>query len=257
MPAELARERAELATWLSADPLSPYAALGLQPIGAGISVGAEPSDIPLPGVARGIITETGAGAVLTTGSERRALPRNQVLRLGTGFRMLVTGSPGRTAVAVFGSVRGAKPPSFYPYHAAARSTARLEAPERRGRFRVLGLDGAETEAVEAGFITVAIAGTAARLRVYRVGAADDEEAPLQIFFRDSTNSRGSYPAGRFVEVVPVAGGAYEVDFNRARNPYCAYSSIFPCPAPWPGNAIAARVEAGERYAGGGLDPGAR
>jgi uncharacterized protein (DUF1684 family) len=75
-------------------------------------------------------------------------------------------------------------------------------------------------------------------------------------FRDETNGRGSYPAGRFVSLSPIADGRYRLDFNRARNPFCAYSSAYPCPAPWRGNAIPAPVPAGERYEGGGLsDPG--
>ncbi len=43
-------------------------------------------------------------------------------------------------------------------------------------------------------------------------------------------------------------GRYRLDFNRSRNPFCAYSTAYPCPVPWPGNRIPARIEAGERYA---------
>ena len=149
--------------------------------------------------------------------------------------------------ASFGTVRGATPPQFFAYAPSVRFAVRLEPPERRGRFRVLGLDGAETEANEAGMVSVTMAGATTRLRVYRLGAADDDEAPLFIYFRDATNARETYPAGRFVELLPSADGGYELDFNRARNPYCAYSSVFPCPAPWPGNRLAAAVTAGEQY----------
>ena len=76
-----------------------------------------------------------------------------------------------------------------------------------------------------------------------------DESELEIFFRDGTNGRGSYPAGRFVSLVPAGDGQYRLDFNRARNPFCAYSSAYACPAPWRGNTIAADVSAGERYAG--------
>ena len=53
-------------------------------------------------------------------------------------------------------------------------------------------------------------------------------------------------------LAPAAAGRYRLDFNRARNPFCAYSSAYPCPAPWPGNTVPASVTAGERYDGGGL-----
>jgi uncharacterized protein (DUF1684 family) len=47
--------------------------------------------------------------------------------------------------------------------------------------------------------------------------------------------------------VPLGGNRYLADFNSARNPWCAYNTVFPCPAPWPGNTIRAKVEAGEKY----------
>ncbi len=245
--AEVARERAEFTAWLATDPLSPYAALGLQPIGPGISVGAEPSDLPLAGVPRGILTEAGSSVVLTTDGARRILPRGRAVPLSATARLVITGGPGRAVAASFGTVRGATPPQFFAYAPSLRIAVRLEPPERRGRFPVLGLDGAETDANEAGLVRVTMAGATTRLRVYRLGAADDDEAPLFIYFRDATNGRETYPAGRFIELLPSADGAYELDFNRARNPYCAYSSVFPCPAPWPGNRLAAAVRAGEQY----------
>lgn len=247
VPADLQRERDEFARWLTTDPTSPYAALGLHPVGSGMSIGAEPSDIPMPGVARGIITEERGVVALTSAGTRRVLPRERVVPLGGAYRLLVSGAPGRAVVVAFGAVRRPKPPLYYGHESGLRLSATLEPPERRGSFRTLGLDGAETAATEAGFVTLTLPTDRTRLRVYRVGAVEDEEAPLLIFFRDSTNARGTYPAGRFVELIPEGGGRYLVDFNRARNPYCAYSTIFPCPAPWPGNAVAAAIPAGERY----------
>jgi uncharacterized protein (DUF1684 family) len=88
------------------------------------------------------------------------------------------------------------------------------------------------------------------LRVRRIPTGDESE--LEIYFRDATNGHGTYPAGRFVPLVPLPDGRYRLDFHRARNPFCAYSSAFACPAPWRGNTIEAKVEAGERYLGGGL-----
>ena len=64
---------------------------------------------------------------------------------------------------------------------------------------------------------------------------------------DGTSGTGSYPAGRFVTLAPIAGGRYRLDFNRSRNPFCAYNAAYPCPAPWRGNTIAVPVAAGERY----------
>jgi uncharacterized protein (DUF1684 family) len=50
-----------------------------------------------------------------------------------------------------------------------------------------------------------------------------------------------------VELEPEGSDRYRLDFNRARNPFCAYSGVYPCPAPWSGNAIEDSITAGERY----------
>jgi len=245
-PRDLARERADFASWLETAPLSPYAVIALQPVGRGISIGAEPSDIPLPIAARGIAREEGGVVVLDQGNGRVLLPRGRAVPLDR-FRLVTSGGPGRAVVAAFGAVRQYRTPAYYPFAQDLNLTVTLEPPERHGTFRTLGLDGAETDAVEVGFASATLGRSRIRLRVYRVGAADDEEAPLLVFFRDSTNGHGSYPAGRFVELTPHGAAKYRLDFNRARNPFCAYSTVFPCPAPWPGNVIPAMIPAGERY----------
>ena len=90
------------------------------------------------------------------------------------------------------------------------------------------------------------------LRVLRILTPGSDESELMIFFRDGSNAVGTSPAGRFVELIPAEAGRYRLDFNRARNPYCAYNTAYPCPAPWRGNTIPVPVRAGEKYLGGGL-----
>jgi len=245
-PPELEQERREFARWLETAPLSPYAILALQPVGRGISIGYEPSDIPLAIGTRGMAQEANGVVTLDLGTSRLVLPHGRAVPLER-YQLVASGAPGRTVIAAYGVARRHQPPTYFPYAATLSLGVTLEPPERRGRFRILGLDGVETEATEAGFVRVVLGGTAARLRVYRIGAPEDEEAGLLIFARDGTSGHGSYPAGRFVELVPEGGQRFRLDFNRARNPFCAYSSAYPCPAPWPGNVLPARVEAGEQY----------
>lgn len=253
IPPDLARDRAAYSQWLMTASLSPFSARAVQPIGAGLSLGAEPADMPLSGVPRGTLTEEHGTVALVRGSVRRTIPRNRPIELGAGHRLVIAGPAGRTIVAAYGPVRSPKAPDYFDHRPGLAFTVVLLPPERKGRFPILGPDGVETEAAEAGFAAVPVAGDTVRLRVYQVGAADDEETELLIFFRDASNGHGSYPAGRFVELLPLSGGRYRLDFNRARNPFCAYNSVFPCPAPWPGNHLAASIAAGERYSGGGLE----
>ena len=42
-------------------------------------------------------------------------------------------------------------------------------------------------------------------------------------FSDLTSGTETYPAGRFIDLDRTATGLYELDFNRAYNPYCYYN----------------------------------
>jgi uncharacterized protein (DUF1684 family) len=165
----------------------------------------------------------------------------------------VDGAAGRSVLTVFASKRSGKSPQHFPYDSGLVFVGTLAPPERPGSVRILAADGVEVEAHEAGTVGVPIGGSRTRLRVLRIPAGTGEESELEIYFQDGTNGTTTYPAGRFVTLTPVAAGRYRLDFNRARNPFCAYSSAYPCPVPWRGNTISTPVEAGERYVGGGLD----
>ena len=250
-PPDIARERAAFAEWLSEAPSSPLAAVAQQPIGSGITLGPPKADVPLAGVAEHRVGERG-GVVSLEGPEgSRVLPAGRTVALGS-YTLMAGGVPGRRVLTVFGPDRREKSAEYYDYDPTLVFVGPLSPPEQPGKVRLLALDGIETEAVEAGTVTVPVNGRAVRLRVRRIPTGMEDESELEIFFRDDTNDAGTYPAGRFVSLAPTADGRYRLDFNRARNPFCAYSSAFACPAPWRGNAIGAKVEAGERYSGGGL-----
>ena len=246
-PVEVARERAEYIAWLTDSPVSPLAAIAQQPIGAGLRLGPQDADVPLDDVADHRLTERGGAISLESGGATRPLPRGQAVRLG-GYTIIADGPPGHSVLTVFGPNRHGTPPGYYEYVPSLAFSGPLAPPERKGRVRVLGVDGIEVEAVEAGSVMVPIGGGRVRLRVLRLPGAGPDESELEIFFRDGTSGRGSYPAGRFVALEPAGNGQYRLDFNRARNPFCAYSSAYACPAPWRGNTIPAEVVAGERYA---------
>jgi hypothetical protein len=248
--ADVVRERAGYVAWLETAANSPLAAVAQQPIGTGLRLGPADADIPLSGVAEHRVTVRG-GVVRLEGPEgSRIVPRGRPLRL-RGYGIAAGGAGARSVLTVFADSGGRKPPVHFAYDSSLVFEGTLAPPGEPATVRVLALDGVETQAAEAGTVTVPLAGARVQLRVRRI-ATSDEESELEIFFRDGTNGTDTYPAGRFVSLVPLGGGRYRLDFNRARNPFCAYSSAYPCPAPWSGNAIPAPVRAGERYRGGGL-----
>lgn len=244
-PADLIRERNERSRWITADPLSPARAIALTLIPAGgVTLGPDGSDITLPGVDRATITAEGSGLVLRGWGSDLPLPTGRAT-ISHGLRFVPRGAPGRFVLLTYRDARVHERPRFYPYRRAARMTVTLTPGSGRSA-HILEPQGTTVEATDAGTIRVPFGDSAATLHVMRI-QGDGDESELLINFRDGTTGKGSYPAGRFVELIPQGGDRYLLDLNRAYNPNCAYSSVFPCPIPWAGNVIGAKVEAGEMY----------
>jgi hypothetical protein len=251
VPRDIAIERAGYLAWLKTGANSPLAAVAREQVGAGIRLGPEDSDVPLPGVAEHRLSVEGTTAMLEGPGGAMPLPRRRPVRLGK-YTLYLSGFGSSASVTVFDEGPSKQAPGYYDYDPGLVFVGPLERAKARTTVRVLAADGTETEATEAGSFVLPLGG-ATRLRVLRMPVADSEESELEIFFRDETNGDGTYPAGRFVSLVPLSDGRFRLDFNRARNPFCAYSPVYPCPLPWRGNGLATAVRAGERYAGGGLE----
>jgi uncharacterized protein len=246
----VAQERAAYLAWLTSAPVSPYAAIAQLRIGSGIRLGPPSADIPLDSVPSQQVTERDGRVTLEGGGRARPLSRGRAVPLGI-YTLVTSGPPGRATLSVFGRRTVKRPPAYFPYDSSLAFTVRLEPPEQQRKVLLLALDGTEVEATEAGTVAFGFGGKTARFLVRRI-PGDEDESDLEIYFRDATNGKDTYPAGRFLTLLPLSDGRYRLDFNRARNPFCAYSSVYACPAPWRGNSVPGAVRAGEKYAGGGL-----
>jgi uncharacterized protein (DUF1684 family) len=65
-------------------------------------------------------------------------------------------------------------------------------------------------------------------------------------FADSLAGQETYGAGRYLEPERRADGRFEVDFNLAYNPYCAYNERWSCPITPTENRLKLPIRAGER-----------
>jgi uncharacterized protein len=255
-PPDVAMERSGYLAWLKTAPNSPLSAVAQHKIGDGLRLGPAEADIPLAGIEEHWIHPSSAGLVLEGPGGKRLIGAGRRYRIDK-YALYLTGPERGTVLTVFADGPRKDPPGYYDYDGSMVFTGPLLRSESPEPMRVLASEGIETEATEVGTFVVPLGGRTT-LRVLRIPVAGGEETELEVFFRDSTNGDGSYPAGRFVSLVPAGVGKFRLDFNRARNPFCAYSSVYACPLPWRGNVIAAPVRAGERYAGGGLeDPSIR
>ncbi|MGE3524611.1 MAG: DUF1684 domain-containing protein [Gemmatimonadales bacterium] len=240
------RERAAFARWLLASANSPYAAIALARVGDGIALGPADADVPLAAAGPWRIAEAPGGLILEGRSLRRTLPRYRLTTVGA-YSFFPSGERGRTKVTVFGPVHDAHEPVYFEYDSSFVFIGPLLRDDAPEPVRILALDGLEVEATRVGSVLVPDGTAGTRLRVYRVPDPGTEESELTIYFQDATNDAGTYPAGRFVSLIPLPDGRYRLDFNRARNPFCAYSTVYPCPAPWPGNRLQRGIAVGEKY----------
>lgn len=71
---------------------------------------------------------------------------------------------------------------------------------------------------------------------------------LFIPFKDLTNGKESYGGGRYLDLrmKDIEGDAIYLDFNKAYNPYCAFSEGYSCPIPPKENHLKVAIEAGEK-----------
>ena len=252
--AAVERERASFAEWLGSSPVSPWRTLVVRAIGAGLSLGPDSADIPLAGLAPARLTERDGRVLLRMGTDELGLSRGRVQTV-EGWRLIVSGPRGRTAVTVFGPApaKQHKKLSYYDYHPRSAHIVTLRPATESRTQRLLAPDGVEVEATDAGTVQVSLGSGSGALRVMRLPGATEDESELEIYFRDGTSGKTTYPAGRFVSLIPRPDGRYWLDFNRARNPFCAYNTVYPCPVLWRGNSLSEPVKAGERYTGGGLE----
>ncbi len=67
-------------------------------------------------------------------------------------------------------------------------------------------------------------------------------------FMDASNGAASYGGGRYMDfkLADIADGKMTIDFNKAYNPWCAFSDGYQCPVPPVENQLDVAIEAGER-----------
>jgi uncharacterized protein len=69
-------------------------------------------------------------------------------------------------------------------------------------------------------------------------------------FTDLTNGNLTYGAGRYIDLtIPATGNTIVIDFNKAYNPFCAYSDGYSCPLVPADNHFDIEILAGVKYVG--------
>jgi len=113
-----------------------------------------------------------------------------------------------------------------------------------------------------GRLNFTISGKSYQLFVYQVKDLMQVEKYrdyLFVPFTDATTGDESYGSGRYIEFFKQdiqnnpqgSGSMLQLDFNKAYNPYCAYSAGYKCPIPPKENFLTVAIRAGEMNFGKG------
>ncbi len=88
-------------------------------------------------------------------------------------------------------------------------------------------------------------------RVLPPGAPADDY--VFVPFKDYTNGEFSYGGGRYMDfkMSDLLKTPFYIDFNKAYNPYCAYTDGYSCPIPPDENYLNTEIKAGEMNFGAG------
>ena len=100
-----------------------------------------------------------------------------------------------------------------------------------------------------GIVSFSLKGKDFQLKVYKsLSSYDDPKYAYYLFFpfTDLTNGEDTYEVGRYIDIRIPEGDTIIIDFNKAYNPYCAYSKNYSCPIPPEENHLDIRVEAGTK-----------
>jgi uncharacterized protein (DUF1684 family) len=87
-----------------------------------------------------------------------------------------------------------------------------------------------------------IEGKDCSLEVYKSILSDN----LFIPFKDKTNGKETYEAGRYIETEILNGYKMVLDFNMGYFPSCAYNDKFVCALPPKENSLSVEIRAGEK-----------
>jgi uncharacterized protein len=98
--------------------------------------------------------------------------------------------------------------------------------------------------VKVGTLSFTLAGAPYKLSAFGERVGDVRR--LWVPFRDLTSGLETYGGGRYLDLDQTATGLYDLDFNRAYNPYCVYDASWICPYPPSENRLEIAIRAGER-----------
>lgn len=143
---------------------------------------------------------------------------------------------------------------FFPIDPAYRVTCKIEKISN-GKWFQMSTSGKEKQIYRKyGKLTFTIRDTTLHLYMYQSQSLmtnNEYKDYLFIPFTDNSSGNDSYGGGRYLEcfISDIKNNQLILDFNKAYNPYCAYTTGYNCPIPPKENDLPIVIAAGEKNYG--------
>ncbi len=130
--------------------------------------------------------------------------------------------------------------SYYDFNPALHLTVTIEPFSEDTSITMQTTTGDVRQYRRFGRFSFTVDGQTAQLTIY--------EADYGFFlpFVDASAGSETYPAGRYLEPEDLGNNRFEIDFNQAYNPYCAYGPGWSCPLTPAENRLKVAIRAGEK-----------
>ncbi|NQD72432.1 peptide deformylase [Sphingobacterium shayense] len=141
--------------------------------------------------------------------------------------------------------------NYFPYNPEFIVEATVEYLNDEPAFRMPTSDGTSKEFKRFALLHFTLKGQEFSIPIYEnVSRFQTKAQSNYLFFpiMDLTTGDSSYESGRYIDLKrnDIKNGKVRIDFNKAYNPYCAYSSGYRCPQPPKENFIKLAIPVGEK-----------
>ena len=142
---------------------------------------------------------------------------------------------------------------FYAPNTAYKVTCKFEALQDTTviHMKTSGKNIPVKDFIRYGKLTFSIHDTLLQLTVFQsVSLKENDQYKNYLFvpFTDITTGDETYGSGRYIDILTtdIVNNSAVLDFNKAYNPYCAYTTGYNCPVPPKENYLPVAINAGEK-----------
>ena len=136
--------------------------------------------------------------------------------------------------------------NYFDVNPDLRFRSKLFENEIKDIVTIYGTKGEPRETVRFGYVKINFKNQSYKLNVYE--SEYSKQKFYSIWFTDRTTNNESYGVGRYLdfEIDSDKDFIYDIDFNLAYNPYCAYTAEYSCAIPTKEDHIELEINAGEK-----------